>query len=96
MFYHVALFAGGTLFGTAGLKILGSKEAKKIYAHTVAIALRAKDSVMSVVDNVRECSADIIAEANDINEKRMQEMSEIILDAEEEAEEDKEKEVSEE
>lgn len=28
------LFAAGVLFGTAGLKILGSKDAKKVYAHT--------------------------------------------------------------
>ena len=26
-----ALFAGGVLFGTAGVKILGSKDAKKAY-----------------------------------------------------------------
>lgn len=28
------LFAAGVLFGTAGLKMLGSKDAKKVYAHT--------------------------------------------------------------
>lgn len=27
----VAVFAGGVLFGTAGLKVLGSKDAKKVY-----------------------------------------------------------------
>ena len=26
----VAVFAGGVLFGTAGLKVLGSKDAKKV------------------------------------------------------------------
>ena len=40
---HLGLFAGGVLFGTAGLKILGSKDAKKVYAHTTAAVLRAKD-----------------------------------------------------
>ena len=39
-------FAAGVLFGTAGLKILGSEDAKKVYAHTTAAVLRAKDSVM--------------------------------------------------
>ena len=39
------LFAGGLLFGTAGLKILGSKDAKKVYAHTTAAVLRAKRTV---------------------------------------------------
>ena len=29
---HIGLFAAGVLFGTAGLKILGSKDAKKVYA----------------------------------------------------------------
>ena len=28
------LFAAGLLFGTAGLKMLGSKDAKEVYAHT--------------------------------------------------------------
>ena len=37
---HAALFAGGLLFGTAGLKLLSSKDAKNVYAHTTAAALR--------------------------------------------------------
>ena len=28
-----AAFAGGLLFGTAGLKILSSRDAKKVYVH---------------------------------------------------------------
>lgn len=28
------LFAAGVLFGTASLKMLGIKDAKKVYAHT--------------------------------------------------------------
>ena len=42
---HLGLFAAGVLFGTAGLKILSSKEAKAVYAHTTAAVLRAKDCV---------------------------------------------------
>ena len=38
----IGLFAAGVLFGTAGIKLLGSKDAKKVYAHTTAAALRAK------------------------------------------------------
>lgn len=30
---HLGLFAAGVLFGTAGLKILSSKDAKKVYSH---------------------------------------------------------------
>ena len=42
---HLGLFAAGVLFGTAGLKILSSKDAKKVYSHTTAAVLRAKDCV---------------------------------------------------
>ena len=66
----VGLFAGGLLFGTAGLKILGSKDAKKVYAHTTAAVLRAKESVMTTVTNIQENAGDILAEAKEINEKR--------------------------
>ena len=38
----VGLFAGGVLFGTAGLKVLSSDDAKKVYTHTTAAVLRAK------------------------------------------------------
>ena len=38
---HLGLFAAGVLFGTAGLKILSSKDAKKVYSHTTAAVLRA-------------------------------------------------------
>ena len=37
----IGLFAAGVLFGTAGMKLLGSKDAKKAYAQTTAAALRA-------------------------------------------------------
>ena len=32
----LALFAGGVLFGTAGIDILKSRDAKKLYTHTTA------------------------------------------------------------
>ena len=41
----LGLFAAGVLFGTAGIKLLGSRDAKKVYAHTTAAVLRAKDCV---------------------------------------------------
>ena len=68
---HISLFAAGVLFGTAGLKILGSKDAKKVYAHTTAAVLRAKDCVMKAVTTVREGAEDIYADAKDINEARL-------------------------
>lgn len=67
---NLAVFAGGVLFGTAGLKVLGSKDAKKVYTNCTAAALRAKDSVMKTVETVQENAEDILAEAKQINEKR--------------------------
>ena len=66
----LAIFVGGLLCGTAGVKLLKSKEAKKVYAHTTAAALRAKECVMTDVTKVREGCGDIVAEAKEINEKK--------------------------
>lgn len=76
----IGLFAAGVLFGTAGLKILGSKDAKKVYAQTTAAALRAKDSVMTTVTAVREGADDIYAEAKAINERRAQAEAEAVVE----------------
>ena len=66
------LFAAGVLFGTAGIKVLSSKDAKKVYTHTTAAVLRAKDSVMEAVTTVRENAEDIYADAKSINQQRAQ------------------------
>ena len=66
----LGLFAAGVLFGTVGIKLLSSKDARKAYAHTTAAALRAKDSVMTAVTAVREGADDIYAEAKAINGRR--------------------------
>lgn len=66
----IGMFAAGVLFGTAGLKVLGSKDAKQVYAHTTAAALRAKDSVMTTVTALREGAEDVYADAKAINERR--------------------------
>ena len=70
MMKKLGLFAAGVLFGTAGIKVLGSRDAKKVYAHTTAAALRAKEGVMKTVTAVREGADDIYAEARAINERR--------------------------
>ena len=64
------IFAAGVLFGTAGIKILASKDAKKVYTHCTAAALRAKECVMKTVTNIQENAEDIYAEAQQINEDR--------------------------
>ena len=66
----IGLFAGGVLFGTAGVKMLSSKDAKKVYTNSTAAALRAKDCVMKTATTVQENAEDILAEAQQINEKR--------------------------
>lgn len=66
----IGMFAAGVLFGTAGLKVLGSKDARKVYAHTTAAALRAKDSVMTTVTALREGAEDVYADAKAINDRR--------------------------
>ena len=64
------IFAGCVLFGTAGIKILASDDAKKFYANCTAAVLRAKSCVMKVVTSVQENAEDIYAEAQQINEER--------------------------
>ena len=69
-FVRLACFVGGTLFGSAGVKLLTSKDAKKAYTHITAAGLRMKDCVMETVTSTQENAADILAAANDINEAR--------------------------
>ena len=66
----IALFVGGTLFGSAGFKLLGSKDARKVYTNVTAAALRCKDQVMHDVETVQESCSDILADAKAINEER--------------------------
>ena len=69
-YVRLACFVGGTLFGSAGVKLLTSKDAKKAYTHITAAGLRMKDSVMETVTSAQENVADILAAAKDINEAR--------------------------
>ena len=64
---HPGLFAAGVLFGTAGIKALSSKDAKKLYT---AAVLRAKKVVMDTVTTIQENAEDIYADAKQINEDR--------------------------
>ena len=78
----IGLFAGGVLFGTAGVKILSSKDAKKAYTHATAAVLRAKECVMTTVTNVQEGAGDILADAKAINDQRAADAeAEVVEDA---------------
>ena len=67
---NLALFVGGALFGSAGIKLLSSRDAKKVYTHAAAAVLRVKESVMETVTTAQENAADILASAKDLNEER--------------------------
>ncbi len=75
------LFALGTFFGMEGIKVLTSKDAKKLYAHCTACVLRAKDCVLDQVTELQENCNDIYEEAKAINEEIAKEEEEAeILD----------------
>ena len=66
----------GVLFGTAGIKLLSSRDAKKAYVHTAAATLRVKECVMDTVNKVQENAEDVLAEAKAVNEERAQKEAE--------------------
>ena len=70
VYTKLACFAGGALFGSFGVKLLASRDAKRAYIHVTAAGLRVKDSVMETVTTVQENAADILASARDLNEAR--------------------------
>ena len=81
------LFAAGVLFGTAGINILTSKDAKKLYTQCTAAVLRAKECVMKTVTSVQENAEDIYAEAKEINEERAAAKEAAVVEDAEKAEE---------
>lgn len=81
------IFAAGVLFGTAGIKLLTSRDAKKVYSHGTAAVLRAKDCIMKTVTNVQENASDIYAGAKQINADREIEAEAQVVEDEAEAEE---------
>ena len=64
------LFAAGVLFGTAGIKILSSRDAKKLYTNCTAAVLRARTCIMKTATTIQENAEDIYAGAKQINEDR--------------------------
>lgn len=75
-------FLWGVLFGTAGITLLSSKDAKTAYTHITAAVLRGKDDVVKKATILKENCDDIYADANDINERRAKaEEEKVIADA---------------
>lgn len=80
------VFAAGVAFGTAGIKILSSRDAKKVYTNCTAAALRGKECVMKTVSVVQENAEDIYADAKAINKERTAQEEAAEFDNEEAAE----------
>ena len=91
LYKNIALFVGGSLFGSAGIKLLASAPVKNAcvqdYTHAAAAVLRMKDCVMNTVDTVRENADDILHAAKDINEQRAAEAEAAAAEIEDCAEE---------
>ena len=83
------IFAAGVAFGTAGIKILTSKDAKKLYTNCTAAVLRAKSCIMKTASTIQENAEDIYAEAQQINEDRAA-AEEVVEDTADEAAEETE------
>ena len=79
---EIGLFIGGILAGTAGVSILSSDDAKKVYTQATAAALRGKEEVMTTATTIRENCEDIYADAVEINEKRAakKEAEEVVIE----------------
>ena len=76
----IGWFAGGILTGSAGFKALGSSDAKKVYTHATAAALRCKECTMESVTKIRENAEDILADAKMINEERADAQADEIIE----------------
>ena len=55
---HLGRWAGGFLIGTAGLEMLKSHDARKVYAWLMAFGLRSKDYVLDCANEVQEIAED--------------------------------------
>jgi hypothetical protein len=60
----------GILIGTAGVKILASDDAKKVYTNVTAAVLRGVDSIAETYENIKENCEDIVSDAKLINRDR--------------------------
>ena len=82
-FKKIGMFALGTLFGSVGIRILSSKDAKKFYTHCTAAVLRAQSDALAVVTTLQENCNDIYEEAKAINEERQKQEEMTKVDAQE-------------
>jgi len=60
----------GVLLGTAGVKVLKSDDAKKVYTYLTAATLRGVDDLTDLYARCKEECEDILADAKEENERR--------------------------
>ena len=76
------LLAYGFLLGTAGVRLLTSEDAKKVYTHLTAAVLRGTDAVIETATTLKENCEDIYADAKEINDERvLRKEAQVIEDA---------------
>lgn len=72
----------GFLAGTAGVRLLSSRDAKKVYTHVTAAAMRCYEDAAETYETVKENIGDIVADAKEINRAIAEEReAQIIEDA---------------
>ncbi|MBQ1319193.1 MAG: hypothetical protein IIY47_06085 [Solobacterium sp.] len=74
------LIGCGVLLGTAGVKILSSDDAKKVYTHVTAAVMRGYDCVAKTYTAVRENCLDISEDTKNINDRRYAEKEERMIE----------------
>ena len=65
------VLGAGALLGSYGVRLLTSRDAKKVYTCGTAAVMRMRDEVLKDVSLIRN---DIAADAKEINEKRQAEL----------------------
>ena len=88
MNWSKARFLGyGVLIGTAGIRILTSDDAKKVYTHITGAVLRGYEETAKTLNVLKENCGDILADAKEINRSRKEkEAAAVIEDTSETAE----------
>lgn len=69
-FAKIGLAATAVALGTAGVLILTSDDAKKVYTRVTAAALRAKDAMKDAASDVARSCSEILDDAVAYNEER--------------------------
>lgn len=77
MFMRSALyFVCGAVFGNAGKKLLTSKEAKKVYAKTIALGLRGYDALTETTQKLQSEFDSVMTQARQLNDEHRRNVAE--------------------